>query len=157
MSFVLGQTKASFVVVPGTWRGYDYAAMAQRVAGGLTSPPTTVIIDHGLPEGDPSSLAGAALPSTQRGQDRALDLLHVREYLDPKGVRRSDGTLGTVAAILVDRLRMRGGDRIAMVFPFAHIGGSNLFLTRAQWSVAAASAWSRSIRRQPWISWLRRE
>ena len=34
MSFVLGQTESSFVVVPGMWRGYDYAAMARRVAGG---------------------------------------------------------------------------------------------------------------------------
>ncbi len=65
MSFVLRQTKASFVVVPGMWRGYDYTAMARRVAGGLTEPITTLITDHGLPEGDPASLASAALPSTQ--------------------------------------------------------------------------------------------
>jgi cyclohexanecarboxylate-CoA ligase len=130
MSFVLGQTEASFVVVPGTWRGYNYAAMARRVAGSLTSPLTTVIIDHGLPEGDPASLAGAALSSTQRGQDPVRWIYYTSgSTSDPKGVLHSDGTLGTVAAILVDRLRMRGDDRIAMVFPFAHIGGSNLLLS----------------------------
>ena len=130
MSFVLGQTKASFVVVPGTWRGHDYAAMARRVAAGLTEPITTLITDHGLPEGDPASLASAALPSTRRGREPVRWIYYTSgSTSDPKGVLHSDGTLGTVAAILVDRLRMRGDDRIAMVFPFAHIGGSNLLLS----------------------------
>jgi acyl-CoA synthetase (AMP-forming)/AMP-acid ligase II len=130
MSFVLEQTKSSFVVVPGTWRGYDYAAMAQRVAGRLTGPITTLISDDGLPEADPASLASAPLPSTQHGQDPVRWIYYTSgSTSDPKGVLHSDGTLGTVAAILVDRLRMRGDDRIAMVFPFAHIGGSNLLLS----------------------------
>jgi len=130
LSFVLRQTKSRFVVVPGTWRGYDYAAMAQRVARGLTGPITTLISDDGLPQGDPASLAGAPPPSTQRGQDPVRWIYYTSgSTSDPKGVLHSDGTLGTVAAILVDRLRMRGDDRVAMVFPFAHIGGSNLLLS----------------------------
>jgi cyclohexanecarboxylate-CoA ligase len=130
MSFVLRQTKSRFVVVPGLWHGYDYAAMARRVAGRLTGPITTVTSDDGLPEGDPASLASAPLPSTQQGQDPVRWIYYTSgSTSDPKGVLHSDGTLGSVAAILVDRLRMRGDDRIAMVFPFAHIGGSNLLLS----------------------------
>jgi len=130
MSFVLEQTRSSFVVVPETWRGHDYAAMARRVAGRLTGPITTVISDDGLPEGDPASLASAALPSMQLGREPVRWIYYTSgSTADPKGVLHSDGTLGTVAAILVDRLRMREDDRIAMVFPFAHIGGSNLLLS----------------------------
>ncbi len=130
MSFVLEQTTSSFVVVPGTWRGHDYAAMAARVAGKLTKPITTWICDDGLPEGDPASLGSAPLPSTQGGQDPVRWIYYTSgSTSDPKGVLHSDGTLGTVAAILVDRLRMRRDDSIAMVFPFAHIGGSNLLLS----------------------------
>jgi acyl-CoA synthetase (AMP-forming)/AMP-acid ligase II len=130
MSFVLQQTESRFVVLPGVWRGYDYAAMARRVAGRLTGPVTTVISDDGLPEADPASLASAPLPSTQQGQDPVRWIYYTSgSTSDPKGVLHSDGTLGSVAAILVERLRMREGDRIAMVFPFAHIGGSNLLLS----------------------------
>jgi cyclohexanecarboxylate-CoA ligase len=130
MSFVLEQTKSSFVVVPGTWRGYDYAAMAERVGGSLTRPITILISDDSLPEGDRASLAGAPLPSTQQGPDPMRWIYYTSgSTSDPKGVLHSDGTLGTIGAILVDRLRMRGDDRIAMVFPFAHIGGSNLLLS----------------------------
>jgi acyl-CoA synthetase (AMP-forming)/AMP-acid ligase II len=130
MSFVLEQTKSSFVVVPGTWRGHDYAAMARRVAGRLTRPITTLICADGLPEGDPASLSRAPLPSTQRGRDPVRWIYYTSgSTSDPKGVLHTDGTLGTVAAILVDRLRMRRDDRIALVFPFAHIGGSNLLLS----------------------------
>jgi len=130
MSFVLGQTSSRVVVVPGRWRGYDYAAMARRVAGRLTGPITILISDEGLPEGDPATLAGTPLPSTQPGQDPVRWIYYTSgSTADPKGVLHSDGTLGTVAAILVDRLHMRADDRSAMVFPFSHIGGSNLLLS----------------------------
>jgi cyclohexanecarboxylate-CoA ligase len=130
MSFVLGQTKSRFVVVPGRWRDYDYAAMARRVAGSLSGPITTLISDEGLPEGDPATLADTPLPSTQPDQDPVRWIYYTSgSTADPKGVLHSDGTLGTVAAILVDRLRMRPDDRTAMVFPFSHIGGSNLLLS----------------------------
>ena len=130
LSFVLEQTRSNFVVVPGTWRGYDYAAMVHRVARTLTRPVTTLIADDGLPEGDPVSLASATPPSLHRDEGPVRWIYYTSgSTSDPKGVLHSDGTLGTVAAILVDRLRMRGDDRIAMVFPFAHIGGSNLLLS----------------------------
>jgi len=127
MSFVLEQTKASYCVVPGTWRGYDYAAMARRVAERLTRPITILVSDEGLPEEDPASLPGLTPSLTQ---DPVRWIYYTSgSTSDPKGVLHSDGTLGTVAAILVDRLRMNDDDRIAMVFPFAHIGGSNFLLS----------------------------
>jgi cyclohexanecarboxylate-CoA ligase len=130
MSFVLEQTRTRFVVVPGTWHDYDFVAMTQRVATDLPEPITIWSRDDGLPEADPANLAGVALPSTQPGQGPVRWIYYTSgSTSDPKGVLHSDGTLGTVAGILVDRLRMGEDDRIAMVFPFAHIGGSNLLLS----------------------------
>src|SRR5580704_14070430 len=52
VGFVLRQSQAEHFLVPGPWKGYDYEAMAAKLAPGLDAPLTiTVTYDH-LPEGD---------------------------------------------------------------------------------------------------------
>ena len=130
LAFVLEQTGATMVVVPGTWRGHDYRAMAARVAGNLSRDLLVLCSDDGLPEGDPACLGALPAPSAGTGHGPVRWIYFTSGSTSaPKGVLHSDATLGTVAAILVERLRMAEEDRIAMVFPFAHIGGSNFLLS----------------------------
>jgi len=130
LSFVLEQTAARMVLVPGTWRGHDYRAMADRVAGNLTREISVLCSEDGLPEADPKRLPAMADPFDSPGHGPLRWIYFTSgSTSDPKGVLHSDATLGTVAAILVERLRMVKEDRIAMVFPFAHIGGSNFLLS----------------------------
>ena len=86
VGFALRQTGAELFVIPGDWRGTDYAAIAERALAGVTDPPDLLIIDGGLPEGDPAVLppppgrdqrprtprsAGSTTPRARRPTPRA--------------------------------------------------------------------------------------
>src|SRR5437660_12595134 len=62
VSFVTEQTKARLLVVPTTFRGFDYKAMADEIAAGLDNLDV-LVADRPLPEGDPSALPTP--PATQ--------------------------------------------------------------------------------------------
>src|SRR6185295_10994109 len=68
VAFVTKQTGARLLVVPTEFRGFDYKAMADEIAGALDGLDV-LVADRSLPEGDPSSLptwtsprAGEELP-----------------------------------------------------------------------------------------------
>jgi cyclohexanecarboxylate-CoA ligase len=56
VGFALRQTGAELFVIPATWRGTDFAAIAERALAGVASRPTILSTDDGLPEGDPAVL-----------------------------------------------------------------------------------------------------
>lgn len=54
--YALRESKAEFFAVPGTWRGFDHAAMAARLSADLAHPPRIFEAYETLPDGDPAVL-----------------------------------------------------------------------------------------------------
>src|SRR5580704_9573751 len=50
VSFALRQTGAALFLVPGTWRGFDYAAMGEAIAAGMDNPPRELVTYDDLPD-----------------------------------------------------------------------------------------------------------
>jgi acyl-CoA synthetase (AMP-forming)/AMP-acid ligase II len=124
VSFVTRQAGSRLFVVPGTWRGFDYEAMAKEIAGG--QPGLEVLVaTKALPQGDPSTLPPPpAAPATP-------DDLPVRWYYytsgttaDPKGAQHTDASIKAAAVGMCERLEATEADRIGCVFPFTHVAGA---------------------------------
>ena len=124
VGFVTRQAGSSLLIVPGTWRGFDYAAMAEAIAA--DQPSLRVLVaDHELPEGDP-----AGLPDPPKAPASAADL-PVRWYYytsgttaDPKGAQHTDASIKAAAVGMCERLEVTETDRIGCVFPFTHVAGA---------------------------------
>ena len=128
MSFILRQTRAVHLIVPGAWRGVDYPALANAV---VTQPDAAnsdrvgvTVVDRTLPEGDP-----VTLPSWDAIRPAAsADPLRWVFYTSgttahPKGTLHTDRTVAAAALRLNRRFEMTADDRNALVFPVTHIGG----------------------------------
>jgi cyclohexanecarboxylate-CoA ligase len=125
VGFALRQTGAELFVVPGSWRGFDYLAMAERLAADLPAKPRVLVAYDDLPEADP-----ARLPSPPTSADDVRWIYYTSGTTsDPKGVRHSDGTLLAGGIGLAVALEMSPGDVGSIAFPFAHIAGPDYLVT----------------------------
>jgi acyl-CoA synthetase (AMP-forming)/AMP-acid ligase II len=124
VGFVCGQAQTKLLVVPPSFRGFDYEAMARDVAQG--QPGLEVLLaDKVLPQGDPSML-----PPPPKAPADAADL-PVRWYYytsgttaDPKGAQHTDASIKAAAVGMCERLEVGESDRIGCVFPFTHVAGA---------------------------------
>ena len=120
--FAVRQTRARMLFVPGVFRGFDHAAMARRLAAeepGLEA----VVLDDGLSDGDPASLPPVAPASAPEAAPVRFVFYTSGTTADPKGALHTDHTLMHQGRILCDVLELVPADRIALAFPFTHIGG----------------------------------
>jgi cyclohexanecarboxylate-CoA ligase len=114
VSFALSASQAAFFAVPGTWRGFDHTAMAERIGAQGTFEAYTA-----LPTGDPASLP--APPAT--GTDVRWIYWTSGTTSDPKGVLHTDRSLIAGGSCLAHALHLSETDTGSIAFPFAHIGG----------------------------------
>jgi acyl-coenzyme A synthetase/AMP-(fatty) acid ligase len=107
---------AEFMLVPGTWRGFDYAAMA----AGLPTAPKVLVMGEAVP---PASVNAGSLP----GPASSAEWVYFTSGSSglPKGARHTDATL--LAAAYGWTSQGRAGefpdDVGSMAFPVAHVGG----------------------------------
>ncbi len=134
VGFALRQTGSRLFFVPGEWRGTDYPALARRAllanppVGGAADPEI-VVVDTGLPEGDPGTLAP---PPAGTGADQApVRWIYYTSgsTADPKGVRHTDQTLIAGGWGLASAIEMSPDDVGSIAFPFAHIAGPDYLVT----------------------------
>src|SRR5207248_4082146 len=123
VGFVTEQTGAKLLIVPSTWKGFDYEGMAREIAA--AQPGLDVlIVDRKLPDADPASLAPAApLPSSPDDAPVRWAFYTSGTTADPKGAQHTDRTIMASAYGMTKALAIEPGDVSALVFPFTHIGG----------------------------------
>ncbi|MFF4700763.1 class I adenylate-forming enzyme family protein [Streptomyces chattanoogensis] len=118
VGFILAESAAEFVLVPGVWRGFDYGAMARKLAG---DGRTVISVADGLPAGDPADLPDAA----PDGRDGRTTWIYYTSGTtsSPKGVEHTDASLIAGGVGLATALGMSGDDIGSIAFPYAHIAG----------------------------------
>jgi cyclohexanecarboxylate-CoA ligase len=136
VGFVTRQAGTKLLVVPSTWKSFDFEAMAREIAGEVNAEGGSLevlVADKELPQGDPSTL-----PPPPATPDDPEDL-PVRWLFytsgttaDPKGARHTDASVAAIGKGMGERYRVGPEDRGAMVFPFTHIGGITWLVTSLQ-------------------------
>jgi acyl-CoA synthetase (AMP-forming)/AMP-acid ligase II len=117
VGFIARQSGCRLIVVPGTFRGFEYAPMVVDATAGLDVD--VVVADPDLPEGDPATL------TTYRP---ALDEPRWLFYssgttADPKGAKHSDRSLSAANDGMQWSMQVAPSDKAAVVFPITHVGG----------------------------------
>lgn len=126
LGFVMRHTNAAFVLVPGEWKGFDYAAMASKLASEM-DPSPVVLTFADLTDGDVSTLPPVA--EYADGEEPVRWIYSTSGTTsDPKGVLHTDGTLFAGGKGLADALEMTSADVGSMAFPYAHIAGPDYLL-----------------------------
>ena len=135
VGFIIRQARSRLLVVPSTFRGFDFAALARSVADGTDT--RVLVTDRDLPEGDPAGLPPAPAPTSP--QDAPVRWLFYTSGTtsDPKGAQHTDHTIMATARGMCERLELTPSDRNALAFPFTHIAGpiwlaSSLMVPMAQ-------------------------
>ncbi|HEX3793287.1 MAG TPA: AMP-binding protein [Acidimicrobiales bacterium] len=131
VGFALRQTGASLFAIPKVWRQVDFEAIAEKALAGTPQDarPALLLVDDGLPEGDP-----AALPPAPEGTEPEAAPIRWIYYTsgstaDPKGVQHTDQTLIAGGWGLAQALAMTADDVGSIAFPFAHIAGPDYLVT----------------------------
>jgi cyclohexanecarboxylate-CoA ligase len=136
VGFIVGQAKPRLLVVPATWRGFDYEAMARSLTDG--TPTDTLVATPGkFPEGEVESLPPAPTESMESAGASVLWLYYTSgTTAQPKGARHSDLAIRSASVGMSERLQLRDDDRFALVFPLTHIAGAVYVYAAVAYGVA---------------------
>ena len=126
VSFILRQSGARVLVVPGVFRGFDFPPMAREVvdslhADGSTHDVTIIVADPDLPEADPDAVG---LPP-YRAELNGLRWLFYSSgtTADPKGAKHCDASMSAANLGMQWSMEVGPDDKAAVVFPITHVGG----------------------------------
>ena len=123
VGFIVRQARSKLLVVPSTWAGFDFEAMAKGIAAQVGEEGgnlQVLVADKALPQGDPSLLPAPPDP----GEDAVRWYFYTSgTTADPKGAQHTDRTILAGALGMNACLGITEDDRNAVVFPFTHIGG----------------------------------
>lgn len=131
VGFCVRQTGAKLLVVPTRFGGFDFEAMATKIAAEVNVEGGSVAVltaDRDLPDGDPAEL----LAPPVSGDDVRWLFYTSGTTADPKGAQHTDRTIYAVAKGMGQRLGVTAADRNALAFPFTHIGGITWLVTSLQ-------------------------
>lgn len=121
VTFIAEQSHCQFMIVPRTFRNFDYPSMAADVAASMAASFDIIVGDPDLPEADPAT---SAMPPYHA----ALDTLRWLFYssgttADPKGAKHSDNSLSAANDGMQWSMQVGPNDKAAVVFPITHVGG----------------------------------
>ncbi|WP_293010549.1 AMP-binding protein [Mycobacterium sp.] len=126
LRFVTNQLDTEFMVVPGTWRGFDHLALAEALA--KERPMAVLVVDHEapierdlrLPVGDPAALP----PAPSSGTLSRWVYYSSGTTAAPKGIRHCDKSVIAGSAGVVGMVGASSSDVNPIPFPVSHIGGA---------------------------------
>jgi acyl-CoA synthetase (AMP-forming)/AMP-acid ligase II len=119
VSFIARQTHCKLLITASTWNNFDYAALAEQVAG-ENDDMHTLVADHWNPEGDPATLPPP--PDGNAQPDRWI-FYTSGTTADPKGARHTDRSVLAGAIGYAHKTHVVEDDIALVAFPFTHVGG----------------------------------
>ncbi len=136
VSFIARQSGCTTLIVPGTFRGFDYPAMAAAVSSevscDLDGAVHVIVVDPDLPDGDP-----AALTPYRPALDEMRWLFYSSgTTADPKGAKHTDHSMSAANDGMQWSMQVTADDRAAVVFPVTHVGGMVWLFNSLQTGVA---------------------
>jgi acyl-CoA synthetase (AMP-forming)/AMP-acid ligase II len=118
VSFIAKQTNCKLIITPSEWNKFDYAALAEQVAG-ENDGMHTLVADHWNPDGDP-----ATLPPFNGGGSPVRWIFYTSgTTADPKGAQHTDRSALAGAIGYAEKTHVVADDIALVAFPFTHIGG----------------------------------
>jgi cyclohexanecarboxylate-CoA ligase len=127
LDFILRQAGSRVLVVPDTFRRFDYRAMAAGLLADCESLEHVLVVGEPGPgmESFAAALEGAepAAAAERDPGDIALLLYTSGTEANPKGVLHSHETLACEARSIIDLYRLDGADTVFMPSPLTHITG----------------------------------
>lgn len=129
VGLIVEQLGTDLLVVPGTWRGFDFAAMADEVTA---DRECQVLVCEGLGAGGDIALptsepAALEAPIDPNGAPRWFYYTSGTTAV-PKGAKHTDSSITACSVGIVEHARFQPDDVFPLAFPLAHIGGV-MFLT----------------------------
>lgn len=132
VAFMVDQARATTLVVPATWRGFDHARLGAEVAG--STGCGLIVVGAGtdpddLPSADPAGLP-APPPAPLRGTGPERWVYYTSgTTADPKGVRHSDASAMAASNGMVLVGGLGDDDVVYVPIPITHIGGVMILAT----------------------------
>jgi acyl-CoA synthetase (AMP-forming)/AMP-acid ligase II len=123
VSFIARQTGCRLLVTPSTWNKFDYAALAEQVAG-ENDGMHTLVADHWVPDGDPATLPPAPTGYANPADDPVRWIFYTSgTTAEPKGARHTDRSVLAGAIGYAKKTHVVEADIALVAFPFTHVGG----------------------------------
>ncbi|MQA14280.1 MAG: AMP-binding protein [Pseudonocardiaceae bacterium] len=127
--FILRQSQATVMVVPDSFRGFDYPAMLDELRGELPALRHVIVVGSAERPGTVSFdefVAGADVgpPPAQRDANDVVLLLYTSGTTsDPKGALHTHNTLEYENRSIIELFGLDDGDAVFMPSPVTHITG----------------------------------
>ena len=126
LRFMLGLAGSKILVVPASFRGFDYAAMATNLREHLPKLAHVFVVGCDSADGfarllEDAAPAAAFTPADGPGPDEVIQLLYTSGTTgEPKGVMHSSNTMLSNLEYFAERLGLGVEDVIHMPSPLAH-------------------------------------
>ena len=126
LRFMLGLAGSKILVVPASFRGFDYAAMATNLREHLPRLAHIFVVGRDGADGfarllEDAAPAAAFTPADGPGPDEVIQLLYTSGTTgEPKGVMHSSNTMLSNLKYFAERLGLGVDDVIHMPSPLAH-------------------------------------
>jgi cyclohexanecarboxylate-CoA ligase len=126
LRFMLGLAESKLLVVPASFRGFDYAAMAANLREHLPKLAHVFVVGHDGADGFARLLEHPApatvfTPTDGPGPDEVIQLLYTSGTTgEPKGVMHNSNTMLSNLEYFAERLGLGVDDVIHMPSPLAH-------------------------------------
>jgi cyclohexanecarboxylate-CoA ligase len=124
--YILNFCKTKVFIVPKTYRGFDYAAMAQGMRGDLPDLQHVIVVDGDGPGSFEQALLASdpgKLPSGLAPDDMSVLMFTSGTTGEPKGVMHTSNSLIACCKALSGRFGLDSSDVLLVASPVGHMTG----------------------------------